>query len=114
MRLYIKPCTHENHRPSMDSGIRIGYNSLLVMFPAERSVALVANELHLLSLCDHLPVQYPGIEVCPLAAPAYRLDLLDVISKLHEPLCAGEKMTSEVCPQTIADDGYIMLIHQIT
>lgn len=65
------------------------------MFPAERSVALVATELHLLSLCDHLPVQYPGIEVCPLTAPANRLDLLYIIRKLHKPLCAGGKDDSE-------------------
>ena len=114
MRLYIKPCTHENHRPSMDSGIRIGYNSLLVMFPAERNVALVAAELNLLSLCDHLPIQYPCIEVRPLAAPANRFDLLNVIRKLHKPLRTGEQMVLEVRPQTVADDGYIVLIDQIT
>ena len=98
----------------MDSGIRIGYNSLLVMFPAERNVALVAAELNLLSLCDHLTVQYPGIEVRPLAAPAYRLDLLYIVSEFHESLCTGKQMALEIRPQTVADDGYIMFIHQIT
>ena len=84
------------------------------MFPAERSVALVATELHLLSLCDHLPVQYPGIEVCPFAAPANCFDLLYIVSEFHKPLCTGEQMTLEVRPQTVADDGYIMLVYQIT
>ena len=91
----------------MDSGIRIGYNSLLVMFPAERNVALVAAELNLLSLCDHLPIQYPCIEVRPLAAPANRFDLLNVIRKLHKPLRTGEQMVLEVRPQTVADDAPI-------
>ena len=98
----------------MDSGIRIGYKPLLIMLPTERRVALVAAELHLRPLCDHLSVQYPGIEVCPLTAPANRLDLLYIIRKLHEPLCTGEQMALKVCPQTIADDGYIMLVYQIT
>ena len=81
----------------MDSGIRIGYNSLLVMFPAERNVALVAAELNLLSLCDHLPIQYPCIEVRPLATPANRFDLLYIVSQFHESLCTGKQMTLEVC-----------------
>lgn len=84
------------------------------MLSAECRVALVATELHLLSLCDHLSVQYPGIEVCPLAAPANRFDLLYIVSEFHKPLCTREQMTLEVRPQTIADDGYFMFIHQIT
>ena len=84
------------------------------MLPAECRVALIAAELHLLSLCDHLPVQQPSIEVCPFAAPANRLDLLYIVSQLHEALGTGEQMTLEVCSQTVANDCYIMLIHQIT
>lgn len=84
------------------------------MFPAKSRVALVSSELYLLSLYDHLPVQYPGIEVCPFAAPANCFDLLYIVSEFHKPLCTGEQMTLEVRPQTVADDGYITLVYQIT
>lgn len=84
------------------------------MFPAKGGIALVAAELHLLTLCDHLSVQDTGIEVRPLTAPADCLDLLYVVGKLHQALRTGEKLASEICAQAVADDGYIMLIHQIT
>ena len=67
------------------------------MLPAKGGIALVAAELHLLTLCDHLSVQDTGIEVRPLSAPAYCFDLLNIVSKLHQALCTGEKLASEVC-----------------
>lgn len=66
--------------------------SLLIMPPAKRDIALVAAELYLFSLCDHLTVQQPCIEMRPLAAPADRSYLLNIVCKLHKPLCAGEQI----------------------
>ena len=56
------------------------------MLPTQRSIALISTELNLFTLSDHITVQYPGIEVRSLAAPAYRFDLLYIVSQLHEPL----------------------------
>ena len=83
------------------------------MFPAKRNIALIAAKLYLFTLCDHLAVQQPCIEMRPLAAPAYRPYLLNIVCKLHEPLCAGKQMTLEVRPQAVADNGDVMLIDQI-
>ena len=60
--------------------------SFLIMLPAECSIALIAAELYLLTLRNHLVIQDSGIEVCPLAAPAYRFDLLYIVSQFHKPL----------------------------
>ena len=85
-------------------------HSQFIVFPAECRVALVPAELHLLSFGDHLTVQDTGIELCPLAAPADRFDLLDVVRQLHEPLGSGEQMTLKIRPQAIADDGDVMIM----
>ena len=79
------------------------------MFPAKRDIALVAAELYLFALCNHLTVQQPCIEMRPLAAPAYRPYLLNIVCKLHEALCAGKQMTLEVCPQAVAYNGDAIL-----
>lgn len=84
------------------------------MLPAKRDIALVSAELYLFSLCDHFTVQESCIEVRSFAAPADGLDLLNIVCKLHEPLCAGKQMTLEVCPQAVADNCDAMKIHKIT
>ena len=88
-------------------------HSQLVVFPAKRNITLIAAELYLFAFSDHLIVHQPCIEMCPLAAPADRPYLLNIVCKLHEPLRAGEKMTLEVRPQTVAYNGDVMLIDQI-
>ena len=88
--------------------------SFLIMFSAKRDIALVATELYLFSLCDHLSVQESGVEMRSLAAPADGLDLLYIVRQLHKTLCAGKKMALKISPQTVADDSNAMEIHEIT
>ena len=78
--------------------------SLLIVFPAKRDIALVSAELYLFSLSDHFSVQESCIKMSPLAAPADRPYLLNIVCKLHEPLCAGEQIRGAVCLE--CDAGY--------
>ena len=56
-------------------------------------------------------VRYAGIDGGFCSAVADGLDFLNGVRNLHEPQRTGKQMGLEVCAQTKAHDGYIIVVH---
>ena len=83
------------------------------VLPAKGDIALVTAELDLRSGLYDLTIEQPSVISGLPSAPADGFDLLYGVGQCQEPMAAFKQITLEVGAQAIADDGNILLVHDI-
>ena len=78
------------------------FDAILPAAPAHTFVFVVATDLDLVALGDHLAVLQAGVDDGLFAAAANGFDLGDAVRDLKQPLGALEKLGEEIRPQTEA------------
>ena len=84
------------------------------MAAAQADVFVIGPQDHLSALLQNLAVFVePGVEHSLFAAPADGLDLLQLVSHHQQLVAAGEQLSLEVRPQSVADHGDPQIVHHM-